>query len=81
MPLEQLRAQLYESIQKSQDSELAYQSQISQFMEHIREERNEQARLRTSLLDSITENKGLRAKLQSEYKKQFDACKSCITLR
>ena len=50
-------------------------------MDHLKEERNEQARLRTSLIDSIKENKGLRQKLQNEYKKQFDACSSCSSLK
>lgn len=38
-------------------------------MEHIREERAEQERLRICLIDSIKESKSLRKKLQDEYKK------------
>ena len=46
--------------QKSEDADMAYQSQIAQFMEHIKQERHEQACLRTSLMDSVKDNKDLR---------------------
>ena len=42
---------------------------MNQFMELLKEERREHTQLRTSLIDSIKENKSVRQKLQIEYKK------------
>lgn len=50
---------------------MAYQSQINQFMDLLKQERLEQTRLRASIMESIRENKVLRQKLQEEYKRKF----------
>lgn len=50
-------------------------------MDLLKEERLEQTRLRASIMDSIRENKSLRQKLQAEYKKKFQVCNSCMSLK
>ena len=76
-----LQEELKQRIQQSRDQEIAYGSQMAQLMELLKEERLEQARLRESLMDSIKDKKNLRQKLQDEYKKQFQDCTNCVSIK
>lgn len=76
-----MRADLEEQRRLRSDQELAFKQQVSQLIDNLKLERNEQTRLRTSLADAAKENKGLRQQLHDELKKQFQACTSCIELK
>ena len=75
-----MQAELEHLKQNNTMQEEMYASQLNQFMSHIKEERVEQGRLRSSLMDYIKENRVLRQLLQNARKKKYQTCNKCTIL-